>query len=62
MSERTGFQTSGYINKKGTTADNLNVMPVGYNIEDQPNADIRELPFKELVDTTGYAGDGYKGS
>lgn len=47
----TGFQSSGYINKKGTKAgDNLNVMPPGYEIENQPNADTSAgMKMKKLL-------------
>lgn len=53
----TGFQESGYIDKKGVSGDMLNQMPPGYNIEDQKNADIRELPLKKIVPLS-YPGDG----
>ena len=53
----TGFQTSGYINKKGTSVENSNVMPPGYDIENQPNADIRDMPMKRVV-SGSYPGDG----
>ncbi len=61
MSENTtGFQTAGYITKKGTTTEKLNEMPPGYDIEDQINADIRAMPMKEVT-AQSYPGDGYNG-
>ncbi|HKR43370.1 MAG TPA: hypothetical protein VJU59_27425 [Paraburkholderia sp.] len=48
----TGFVTSGFITKKGAPSpdsDRFNVMPPGEYIEDQPNADIREMPMKKIT-------------
>lgn len=59
--EMSGFQTSGYIDKKGTPSGEMakfNVMPPGYDISNQPMADIRDMPMVKLVDTS-YPGDGY---
>lgn len=54
----TGFQTSGYINKKGTSVEGgSNVLPPGYDIENQPNADIRDMPMKRVIQGS-YPGDG----
>lgn len=52
----TGFQTSGYINKKGTSAPG-NEMPPGMDIGDQSNADISEMKMKKLVPLS-YPGSG----
>lgn len=63
-----GFQTDGYQIKKGTPfvmgaqiGEILNVMPPGMFIDNQPTKDIRDEPFKELVSTEGYPGDGWTG-
>lgn len=59
--EMTGFQTSGYIVNKGTPNGEMakfNVMPPGYDISNQPMADIRDMPMVKLVDVS-YPGDGY---
>lgn len=67
--EKAGFQTSGYINKKGTPYAMgaeigyiFNRMPPGQEIEDQDTKDIRAQPYKELVSASGYPGDGWSGS
>jgi len=67
--DKAGFQTSGYITKKGTPVANgaeigyiFNKMPPGMNIDKQDCADIRSLPYKEIVSASGYAGDGWSGS
>jgi hypothetical protein len=57
----TGFVTSGYIDKKGTTSpmvDKFNVMPPGEYIENQPDADISTLPMKRIT-PGGYPGSGW---
>jgi hypothetical protein len=59
--EMVGFQTSGYIDKKGTQDGDMtkfNVMPPGYDIANQPMADIRDMKMVKLVDVS-YPGDGY---
>lgn len=60
----SGFQTSGYIVKKKGTPEGenakFNVMPPGQDIDDQPDADIREMPMKRLV-SGSYPGDGWTG-
>lgn len=61
--ERVGFQTSGYIDKKGTPAGleaRFNYLPPGHDINSQYCADLRDLPMKEPM-TTGYRGDGWGG-
>lgn len=57
----TGFEKSGYIDKKGTPngeGTKFNVMPPGQNIEDQPVKDIRSMPMKHVVGQS-YPGDGW---
>lgn len=63
-----GFQTGGYQVKKGTPfvmgaqiGTILNTMPPGMFIDNQQITDIRAEPFKELVETSGYPGDGWTG-
>lgn len=60
--DRAGIKDTGYIVKKGGIPDpmsnHFNVMPPGMDIEDQPNADIRALPYKEVVGKS-YPGDGW---
>jgi hypothetical protein len=61
IGEKSGFQTSGYIDKKGTPygeAAKFNAMPPGSDIDEQAVADIRPMPFKKLVDES-YPGDGW---
>ncbi len=53
---KTGFQTGGYIDKKGTTGTALNDMPPGMDITNQKNADINDMPMKTPT-TSGYSGD-----
>lgn len=67
--DRAGFQTDGYIDKKGITAaqaenpnTRYNQMPPGMFIEDQIDSDIRALPMKNIVDPSGYPGDGWSGA
>jgi hypothetical protein len=63
-----GFQTTGYQVKKGTPfvmgaqiGTILNTMPPGMFIDNQQITDIRSEPFKQIVDTKGYPGDGWTG-
>lgn len=59
MENTTGFQTSGYIVKKGAPSGDakFNVMPPGQDIGNQPNADIKDMPLKTLTPAS-YPGDG----
>lgn len=60
IGEKSGYQTSGYITKKGTPygeAAKLNFLPPGMDISDQENKDIREMTLKKLTDLS-YPGDG----
>ena len=53
----TGFVTGGYINKKGTKEPG-NVLPPGYDIDNQPNADTSvDMPLKRIT-PSGYPGSG----
>lgn len=60
MSNKSGFQTDGYIDKKGTPSGpgaTFNKMPPGMNITNQEVSDIRDMPMKTVTDTS-YPGDG----
>lgn len=60
IGEASGFQTSGYLDKKGTAygeAAKFNMMPPGMDIANQETADIRSMPMKTITDS-GYADDG----
>ena len=60
-SERTGFDTAGYIDKKGTPygeAAKFNFLPPGMDIDNQENVHIHSMPLKKLV-ATDYPGDGW---
>ena len=60
IGEASGFQTSGYIDKKGTPygeAAKFNLMPPGMDIANQEVVDIRDMPMKSITDS-GYEGDG----
>lgn len=62
IGEKSGFQTSGYIDKKGTQfgeSVKLNHMPPGMDIEDQQTADIRAMPKKHITEMS-YPGDGWE--
>lgn len=62
IGEKSGFETTGYITKKGTPfGENakFNFLPPGMDISNQENKDIREMPFKELLDQS-YPGDGWE--
>lgn len=62
IGEKSGFQDTGYIVKKGTSygeAAKFNYLPPGMDIDNQENKDIRAMPFKELLDQS-YPGDGWE--
>ncbi len=62
IGENSGFQTDGYIDKKGTPhgeAAKFNFLPPGMDINDQENRDIRDMPLKKLVEES-YDGDGWQ--
>lgn len=58
--EEVGIQTSGYLDKKGTTGEQTNMlsMPPGMNIENQKLTDQNAMPMK-TVTALGYPGDGW---
>jgi len=59
--DRAGIKDTGYLVKKGLEAGvNVfyNTLPPGMDINDQENADIREMPMKTVTDL-GYPGDGW---
>lgn len=68
--DNAGFQTYGYGVKKNTPFQMgsdigyvetrpLNRLPPGMFIDNQDVSDIRTMPFKEIVETKGYPGDGW---
>jgi len=60
--DKAGVDNSGYIVKKGTpygVGAMFNSLPPGMDIEDQENADIRAMEYKEVTDLS-YPGDGWK--
>ena len=64
IGEKSGFETDGYIDKKGTPygeAAKFNLMPPGMDISNQVMSDQRNLPLKKLVEES-YAGDGWEPS
>lgn len=63
IGEKSGFQTTGYINKKGTPYGEgvmFNKMPPGMDIGNQDVVDIRDMPMKRLTDES-FPGDGWPG-
>lgn len=59
--EMVGINDSGYLVKKGIQkGNNANFLslPPGMDIEDQENADIRQMPLKKITGL-GYPGDGW---
>ena len=67
--DKAGFQTHGYIDKKGSPYaigakidPILNRLPPGQDISDQVTVDIRAQPYKEIVSASGYPGDGWSGA
>jgi len=61
IGEQSGFQTSGYIDKKGTPygeAAKFNFMPPGMEIDNQALAEINEMPMRKLT-AESYPGDGW---
>lgn len=58
--DRPGFQTDGYIDKKGTPSGEgatFNKMPPGMDITNQECAEFNSMPLKMVTDM-GYPGDG----
>jgi hypothetical protein len=61
--DRPGFETSGYIVKKGTPSGEsamFNHMPPGMDIDNQEMVDIRQMKLKKIT-SMGYEGDGWGG-
>lgn len=59
--DRPGFETTGYINKKGTPSGEsamFNKMPPGMDITNQEVTDQRNLKLKKIT-SMGYEGDGW---
>jgi hypothetical protein len=64
IGEYSGFETEGYIVKKGMGyGENLklNYLPPGMDITNQENCDMRDMPYKEITDLS-YPGDGWEPS
>lgn len=62
--DKAGIQDSGYLVKKNLPygiSVFYNTLPPGMDIEDQEIADIREEPYKEIINKS-YPGDGWTGS
>ncbi len=62
IGEKSGFQTDGYINKKGTPygeSAKFNMLPPGMDITNQENCDIRNMELMTLTDVS-YPGDGWE--
>ena len=62
IGEKSGFQTDGYIVKKGTPygeAAKFNYLPPGMDIDNQENKDIRSMPYVEVTEQS-YPGDGWE--
>lgn len=61
IGEMSGFQTSGYIDKKGTPygeAAKFNFMPPGMDISNQENSDQRAMPLRKII-AESFPGDGW---
>jgi hypothetical protein len=62
--DKSGFETSGYIDKKGTPSGEgaqFNKLPPGMDIEDQELFHgVGKFPYKSIT-PQGYAGDGWEG-
>lgn len=61
IGEMSGFITDGYIDKQGTPfgeAAKFNYLPPGMDISNQMNAEIHEMPLRQLV-SESYPGDGW---
>lgn len=63
IGEKSGFQTTGYINKKGTPFGEtamFNKMPPGMDITNQDVTDQNNMPMKRVI-SESYPGDGWPG-
>jgi hypothetical protein len=64
IGEKSGFEDTGYIVKKGMGyGENLklNYLPPGMDINNQENKDIRAMPYREIT-AESYPGDGWEPS
>lgn len=64
IGEKSGFETEGYIVKKGMgygESLKLNYLPPGMDIDNQENKDIRAMSYREVVEQS-YPGDGWEPS
>ena len=62
IGEKSGFQTGGYIDKKGTAygeAAKFNFLPPGMDISNQETVDIHSMPMKKVT-SESYPGDGWE--
>jgi hypothetical protein len=62
MDEKSGFVTSGYLDKKGTQygeAAKFNFLPPGMEIDNQQTAEINAMPYKKVIEES-YPGDGWE--
>jgi len=62
IGEKSGFETSGYLDKKGTSyGENakFNYLPPGMEIDNQQIVEINAMPFKKVVEES-YPGDGWE--
>ena len=61
IGEKSGFEVTGYIDKKGTPygdSATFNKLPPGMDITQQAVTDQRSMPLKKLIDES-YPGDGW---
>ena len=62
IGESSGFETSGYLDKKGTPygeGARFNFLPPGMDISNQDITDQRNMPMKTLT-AESYPGDGWE--
>lgn len=62
IGEKSGFETTGYLDKKGTPyGENakFNYLPPGMEIDNQQNVEINAMPFKKVIEES-YPGDGWE--
>jgi hypothetical protein len=61
IGEKSGFQTDGFIDKKGMCygeAAKLNFLPPGDEITNQEYAEFNNMPMRKLT-SESYPGDGW---
>lgn len=62
IGEQSGFQTTGYIDKRDTPygeAAKFNFLPPGMEIENQEMASINAMPMRKLTEES-YPSDGWE--